>query len=52
VFEINGKNTVAKVMIDNIDQETMRQITIMANHPAATEPVAIMPDTHAGKGCV
>jgi tRNA-splicing ligase RtcB len=52
VFEINGKNTVAKVMIDGIDQETMRQITLMANHPAATNPVAIMPDCHAGKGCV
>jgi tRNA-splicing ligase RtcB (3'-phosphate/5'-hydroxy nucleic acid ligase) len=52
VFELNGKYTSAKVMIDGIDPETMRQIQVMVNHPSATNPVAIMPDTHAGKGCV
>jgi RNA-splicing ligase RtcB len=52
MFEINGKHTTAKVMIDEIDPETMKQITIIASHPAATELIAIMPDCHAGKGCV
>lgn len=39
-------------MIDNIDEETTKQIQSMVNHPAATNPVAIMCDTHKGKGCV
>ncbi len=52
MFEIKGKYTTAKVMIDEIDMETMSQITSMVNHEAFTNPVAIMPDTHAGKGSV
>ena len=52
MFEMYGKYTNAKIMIDEIDQSTASQIQEMINHPAATNPVAIMPDTHAGKGCV
>lgn len=52
MIEISGKYTNAKIMIDQIDQTTMAQITQMINHPAFTNPIAIMPDTHAGKGSV
>lgn len=52
MFEIKGKYTTAKVMIDNIDETTMSQIVSMTNHPASTNPISIMPDTHAGAGCV
>ena len=52
MFEIKGKYSTAKVMIDNIEPQCLSQITQFLNHPAFTNPVAIMPDTHAGKGAV
>lgn len=52
MLEIPGKYTTAKVMIDHIDSTTMSQIYEFINHPAFTNPIAIMPDTHAGKGAV
>ncbi|MFW6219850.1 MAG: RtcB family protein [bacterium] len=52
MFEIKGKYTTAKIMIDNVEPECVTQITSFINHPAFTNPVAIMPDTHAGKGSV
>jgi RNA-splicing ligase RtcB len=51
-IEIKGKCTTAKVMIDEIDGETIAQIYEFISHPAFTKPVVIMPDTHAGKGAV
>lgn len=51
-FTIKGKYTSAFVTIDEIDEGTMAQITAMVNHPSCTNPIAIMPDTHLGKGCV
>lgn len=52
MFTINGKYTTAKVMIDDIDETTMQQIYAFVSHEAFTNPVAIMPDCHAGKGAV
>ena len=52
MFEIKGKYTTAKVMIDIVEPECISQITNFLNHPAFVNPVAIMPDTHAGKGAV
>jgi len=52
MLELAGKYTRAKVMIDDVEPETYAQVIRMINHPAFTEPVAIMPDTHAGKGSV
>lgn len=52
MIEVNGKYTNAKIMIDEVDNETMSQIYAMANHPSFINPIAIMPDTHAGKGSV
>lgn len=50
MFEINGKYTTAKVMIDTLDDATIQQISTFVNHPAFTNPIAIMPDAHKGKG--
>lgn len=52
MIPFTGKYTTADVMIDDIDEATTGQITQMINHPAFTNPVAIMPDTHYGAGAV
>jgi RNA-splicing ligase RtcB len=52
MFEIRGKYTTARVMINNVEESCVGQITHFTNHPAFTNPVAIMPDTHSGKGSV
>ena len=52
MFEITGSHTTAKVMIDEIDETTMAQIYSFVSHEAFTNPIAIMPDCHAGKGAV
>ena len=52
MIEFKGKYTTAKVMIDEIDEETTSQIIMLINHPAFTNEVVIMPDTHAGAGAV
>ena len=52
MIELNGKYTNAKIMIDHVDENCMSQIIQMINHEAFTNPVAIMPDCHSGKGSV
>jgi tRNA-splicing ligase RtcB (3'-phosphate/5'-hydroxy nucleic acid ligase) len=52
MIELNGKYTSAKIMIDEIDPGCISQIYTFLNHPAFTNPVVIMPDTHVGKGSV
>ena len=52
MIDITGKYTKARVMIDDIESEAYAQIIQMINHPAFTNPVAVMPDTHYGKGSV
>ena len=52
MFEIQGKYTSAKIMIDEIEPLCLSQIYNMINNPVFTNPVVIMPDTHAGKGSV
>lgn len=50
MFEISGNYTKAKVMIDDLEESCVAQITKFTNHPAFINPVAIMPDAHTGKG--
>ena len=52
MFEIKGKYTSALVTIDDVEQQCVDQIFRMTNHPAFTEKIVIMCDTHAGKGSV
>ncbi len=52
MITVKGKYTTAKVMIDTVDPNCLAQINSFVNHSAFTNPVAIMPDTHAGMGSV
>lgn len=53
MIELKGKNNTAKVFTDNIDQETISQVIELLNQPfTADSQIRIMPDCHAGKGCV
>ncbi len=52
MFPITGKYTTADVMIDTVEESCIAQINHFVNHPSFTNHVAIMPDTHAGKGSV
>jgi tRNA-splicing ligase RtcB (3'-phosphate/5'-hydroxy nucleic acid ligase) len=53
MIELKGRYTTAKVFTDNIDQETISQIINLCNQDFTKEStIRIMPDTHAGKGCV
>lgn len=50
---MKGKYNIARVMIDEIDDTTKEQIQGMLNNPAFQgDPIAIMPDCHAGMGSV
>ena len=50
MFTIKGKFTEALVTIDDVEAECRRQIHAFTNHPAFTEKIVMMPDTHAGAG--
>lgn len=50
MFTIKGKFTEALVTIDDIEPECRAQIYAFTNHPAFTEKIVMMPDTHAGAG--
>ena len=53
MIELNGKYATAKVFTDNIESEAISQIIELCNQEFANGAnVRIMPDTHAGKGCV
>lgn len=53
MFEIQGKYTKAQVFTDNMEQEAIGQVLQLCNQDFLTGcKVAIMPDVHAGKGCV
>lgn len=48
---IKGQFNIAKVYANIIDETTREQIQNFVNHPAFRgQPIAIMPDCHAGKG--
>lgn len=52
-MEIKGQFNTARVLIDNVDEETLRQIKNIVNHPAFEgDKIVIMPDCHAGAGTV
>ena len=52
MFDIVGKYGTAHVYADQLEPSCVAQVTQMMNHPAFTQPVAIMPDAHAGIGSV
>ncbi len=53
MIEIQTKQNIVKVFTDNLDKPTKQQIAATARDPAyADEKIRVMPDTHAGRGCV
>lgn len=53
MIELKGKYNTAKVYTDNIDNETISQIINLCNQDFVKDcKIRIMPDTHAGAGCV
>jgi len=52
-LEIKGKYNIAIIFNDNLDQESYSQIQEFCNQEIFRDSVIrIMPDVHAGKGCV
>jgi tRNA-splicing ligase RtcB len=52
MYEINAKECHVKVHAQIVDEACQGQIVQIANHPAVHGLIAIMPDCHAGAGCV
>lgn len=53
MFELTGKYGNAMVYAETCDQETISQIITLLNQPFVSgQTIRIMPDCHAGKGCV
>ena len=53
MFELKGKYNSCKVFTDNCDNETISQLTNLLNQEyVSNSQIRIMPDTHAGAGCV
>lgn len=53
MLRLNGKYNTAKVFTDNVDNETIDQVIELLNQDyIKNEKIRIMPDCHAGAGCV
>ena len=53
MIEIQGKYEKAIIYNDNVEEEAYKQILELTNHPMSKDSnIRIMPDVHAGKGCV
>ena len=53
MIELRGKHNTCKVFTDNVDNATVGQLIALMNQSSvASSQIRIMPDTHAGKGCV
>ena len=53
MLELKGKYNSCKVFTGDVDSETISQLTNLLNQEFISDSqVRIMPDTHAGKGCV
>lgn len=53
MLELRGKYNTCKVFTDNVDNATIGQLIALMNQSSvAGSQIRIMPDTHAGKGCV
>lgn len=53
MFELRGQYGTAKVFIDELEQTAVSQIIQLLNSPISeNSKIRIMPDAHAGAGCV
>ncbi len=52
-MKIKGQYNEAKIFTDNMEETAIEQIKNLLNHPAFSDTkIRIMPDVHAGAGCV
>lgn len=51
-YEIRNNLTGVLIHASVIEESAKEQIDVIKNHPAIRELIAIMPDVHAGAGCV
>ncbi len=51
-YEVIKNNVGLKIHASVIDDEARKQVDLIVGHPAIKDLVAIMPDVHAGAGCV
>ncbi|WP_436926195.1 RtcB family protein [Halosimplex amylolyticum] len=52
-IELEGEHTTARVLVDDeslAEDNCLAQIQELVDHPAFTQPVRVMPDTHWGAG--
>ncbi len=52
-IELTGAHTTARVLVEDeslVEESALAQVRELIDHPAFTEPVRIMPDTHWGAG--
>jgi len=52
IMKINGKNGIVNIMIDDVEQEALNQLYKISSSHIGSSDIVIMPDVHAGKGCV
>lgn len=53
MLELKGKYNSCKVFTDDVDSETISQLTNLLNQEFVSgSQIRIQPDTHAGRGCV
>ena len=52
MFELRKPNVQVQIHAEIVEQEALDQIKLIESHPAFNGLVAIMPDVHAGAGCV
>ena len=53
MIELKGKYNTCKIFTDNFDQSTVGQLTALLNQESIKDSkIRIMPDCHAGTGCV
>jgi len=51
-FELRDNKTGFLLHVEKLEQSAWDQVMLMTRHPAVKELISIMPDAHAGAGCV
>ena len=52
MYKLKTNRTGVLIHADNVDSKAFDQIKLIANHPSLKGLISIMPDVHAGAGCV
>ena len=52
MYQINTNNVGLLIHAKDVESVAYDQIKTIKNHPAFIKLIAIMPDVHAGSGCV